>query len=207
MTAATVSRTEASGCLVRPATEPAKSVQAHGAEASTLRPTGFKGTRWPSRVQAGEVMSAPVKIIDARATMWEAARRLFGDRDAHLVVMDGSRPVAVVNETVITLQWPCGPLSAYRRELQDLTPRRVRTVLPDVDVADVADIMLGDGVEAVPVVTPRGAVVGLVTVRNLLELLAGCPPPTLWPEPDEEASPNEGDSGSVSELRPASAER
>jgi CBS domain-containing protein len=148
-------------------------------------------------------MSSPVEVIDARASMWEAARRLFGDGDAHLVVMDGSRPVGVVNETVIALQWPCGPLNAYRREIQDLTSRRVHTVLPDVDVRKVAEIMLDDGVEAVPVVTPRGAVVGLVTVRNLVELLAGSPPPTLWPDPDEEASGQPV--AAASELMPASA--
>jgi CBS domain-containing protein len=149
MSTTTVSRTDASAALVRPA------------------------ARWPSRIQAGEVMSSPVEAIDARASMWEAARRLFGDEEAHLVVMDGSRPVGVVNQTTIAMQWPCGPLNAYRREIQDLTSRSVHTVLPDTDVAKVAEIIINDRVEAVPVVTPRGAVVGLVTVRNLIELLAG----------------------------------
>lgn len=134
-----------------------------------------RAVRWPSQVHAGEVMSAPVDLIDARASMWEAARRVFGDADAHLVVMDGSRPVGVVNQTTIALQWPCGPLNAHRREIQDLTSRRVHTVLPDVGIAKVAEIIINDAVDAVPVVTPRGAVVGLVTVRNLIELLAGCP--------------------------------
>jgi len=120
-------------------------------------------------------MSSPVDFIDASASMWEAAGRLFGDGEAHLVVMDGDRPVGVVNEAVVALQWPCGPVSALRREIQELTSRRVHTVLPDADVGKVAEIMLADGVEAVPVVTPRGVVVGLVTARNLLELLAGRP--------------------------------
>jgi CBS domain-containing protein len=167
MTAATVSRTEAS-------------VGVHRNDA--------KGSRWPSRIQAGEVMSAPVEAIDASASLWEAARRLFGDGEAHLVVMDGSRPVGVVNEAIVALQWPCAPLNAYRREIQDLTSRSVHTVLPDADIRKVAEIMLTDGVDAVPVVTPRGVVVGLVTARNLLELLAGCSSPTPWPDQDEEAA-------------------
>jgi CBS domain-containing protein len=154
----------------------AKVAQAHSAASTNERPAGFQGTRWPSRIQAGEVMCSPVEVIDAGASIWEAARRLFGDDEAHLVVMDGSRPVGVVNERVIALQWPCGPLNAYRREIQELTSRSVHTVLPDVDVAKVAEIILNDGVEAVPVVTLRGSVVGLVTIRNLVGLLAGRPP-------------------------------
>ena len=48
---------------------------------------------------------------------------------------------------------PCGPLNAYRREIQDLRSRRLHTVLPDADVGKVAEIMLDEGVDAVPVVT------------------------------------------------------
>lgn len=188
MTTATVSRTEASVELVVPPPPTPPTVDAGRTAATTVPPKDASGTRWPSRIQAGEVMSSPVESIDASASMWEAARRLFGDGDAHLVVMDGSRPVGVVNEAVVALQWPGGPIDAFRREIQDLTPRGVRTVLPGAHVGTVAEIMLKDGVEAVPVVTPRGVVVGLVTARNLLELLAGCPSPTPWPDQDEEAA-------------------
>jgi Mg/Co/Ni transporter MgtE len=112
--------------------------------------------------------------------------------------MDGNRPVGVVNETMIAAQWPCGPLNAARREIQDLTLGRVHTVLPDVDVRKVAEIMLSDAVDAVPVVTPRGVIVGLVTTQDLVELLAGRPSPTLWPDQDEEATDVEGTPSSVS---------
>lgn len=188
MTTATASRTEASGGLAIPSTPTPRNVDTGGAAAIGGHRNAANGARWPSRIQAGEVMSSPVNFIDASASMWEAARRLFGDDEAHLVVMDGGRPVGVVNDTVIALQWPCGPLNAYRREIQDLTSRGVHTVLPDVDVGKVAEIMLDDGVDAVPVVTPRGVVVGIVTARNLLELLAGRPSPTPWPDQDEEAA-------------------
>jgi CBS domain containing-hemolysin-like protein len=77
-----------------------------------------------------------------------------------------------------SLRWPCGPLSAYRQEIQSLTSCRVHTVIPQVPVSRVAEIMLTDGVDAVPVITRRGVVVGLVTTRNLIELIAGLPPPT-----------------------------
>lgn len=187
MTTATVPRIQGSVGVVPPPKPTPTTVDA-GSSAATVPRQDVRAMRWPSRIQAGEVMSLPVEFIDASASMWEAARRLFGDSDAHLVVMDGSRPVGVVNEAVIALQWPCGPLNAYRREIQDLTSRRVHTVLPDADVRKVAEIMLSDGVEAVPVVTPRGVVVGLVTARNLLELLAGRPSPTPWPDQDEEAA-------------------
>lgn len=188
MTTATVPRTQASVGPLGPPTLTAQNVDARRTEVTTVARKDSSGMRWPSIIQAGEVMSAPVEIIDASASMWEAARRLFGAGEAHLVVMDGSRPVGVVNEAVVALQWPCGPFNAHRREIQDLTSRGVHTVLPGTDVGKVAEIMLNDGVEAVPVVTPRGVVVGLVTARNLLELLAGRPSPTSWPDQDEEVA-------------------
>jgi CBS domain-containing protein len=128
--------------------------------------------------QAGDVMTTPVGLIDARASMWEAARRLFSEHEGHLVVVDGTRPVGIINEAVLALQWPCGPLSAYRQEIQNLASGRVHSVLPQVPVSRVAEIMLTDGVDAVPVITRRGVVVGLVTTRNLIELIARLPAPT-----------------------------
>jgi CBS domain-containing protein len=135
--------------------------------------------RWlPSAMaQAGDVMTAPVALIDATASMWEAARRLFGSGETHLVVVDGTRPVGILNETVLALRWPCGPLSAYRQEVRHVTVGRVHSVLPQAAVSKVAEIMLDDAVDAVPVVTRRGVVVGLVTRRDLIELIARLPTP------------------------------
>ena len=141
--------------------------------------------------QAGDIMTTPVGLIDARASMWEAARRLFAEREKHLVVVDGSRPVGIINETVLALQWPCGPLSAYRQEIQNLTSGRVHSVLPHVPVSRVAEIMLADAVDAVPVITRRGVVVGLVTTRNLIELIARLPVSTgSDPAADGPATPD-----------------
>ena len=58
-----------------------------------------------------------------------------------------------------------------------MTVGRVHSVLPQAAVSKVAEIMLDDAVDAVPVVTPRGVVVGLVTRRDLIELIARLPTP------------------------------
>lgn len=148
------------------------SAPARGEGQSVHRP------RLPSATaQAGDVMTTPVAIIDATASMWEAARRLFGKGETHLVVVDGTRPVGILNETVLALQWPCGPLRAYRQEVRDVTVGRVHSVLPQVAISKVAKIMLDDAVDAVPVVTQRGVVVGLVTRRDLIEFIARLPTP------------------------------
>lgn len=145
--------------------------------------------------QAGDVMTTPVATIDASASMWEAARRLFGTGETHLVVVDGTRPVGILNETVLALQWPCGPLSAYRQEVRDVTLGRVHSVLPQVAVSKVAEIMLDDAVDAVPVVTPRGVVVGLVTRRDLIELITRLPTPVgSWGRAEDRPATPDADS-------------
>lgn len=118
-----------------------------------------------------------------QASVLEAAWRLVGHDDAHLVVMNGTRQVGVVNEQILAAQWPSGLEAAERVPLRELNLPEVQAVQEDDDVRDVAEIMVSGNCPAVLVVS-RGAVIGLVTVRNLLGLLAGRPSSTSWPDDD-----------------------
>jgi len=127
----------------------------------------------PSRVSAGDLM-VPAATIEADESLWEAAQRLKVGPHRHLVALAKTSrlPVAVIDRLVLARQWPSAPMLWPHRTVGQITPGRVHSVLPDVSAIRVASIMHTDDVDAVPVVDRSGDLLGLVTVRELIGMLA-----------------------------------
>ena len=124
---------------------------------------------------AAHVMTRGPRTIDSRASLFSAWGQLHGEDNRHLVVIDdGIRPIGVLDERDIALEWPPGPLGAHHLPVYKLLRFRTRPrVRAEDDVAKVAATMLGAGEDALPVVDEDGRLLGLVTVWHCLELLAG----------------------------------
>lgn len=129
------------------------------------------GRRLPT---AAQVMSRNPRTVDSQASLFSAWGQLHGEHNRHLVVIDdGARPIGVLDERDIALEWPAGPLGAHHLPVYKLLRFRTRPrVRGDHDVAKVAAIMLGAREDALPVVDEDGRLRGLVTVWHCLELLA-----------------------------------
>ena len=137
-------------------------VRAPGAEAPTRRTT------------AAEVMSRFPVTVGRHTSLFAAWGELRAARARHLVVLDeGHRPVGVLDERDIALEWPATPLAAHHRPVHELLRFRARPrVLGDDDIAAVARAMTGSDTDAVPVVARDGRLLGLVTARHCVELVA-----------------------------------
>ena len=122
---------------------------------------------------AREVMTAPVVTVSARDSLWSAWTMLHGYGLRHVVVVRGNRCIGVLDDRQIALQWPLGALQGHPVTAGEVVRPRVRSVQGDTPVTVVAQIMLDECVDAVPVVSARGEIHGLVTVSDLLALLAG----------------------------------
>jgi CBS domain-containing protein len=122
---------------------------------------------------AREVMTAPVVTVAARESLWAAWNMLHGFGLRHVVVVSGNRCIGVLDDRLIALQWPLGALKGHPVTAGELVRPRSRSVQGDTPVAVVAQIMLDDCIDAVPVVDARGEIHGLVTVTDLLTVLAG----------------------------------
>ena len=124
---------------------------------------------------AAQVMSRQPRTIDSQASLFSAWGQLHGEHNRHLVVIDdGVRPIGVLDERDIALAWPPGPLGAHHLPVYKLLRFRTRPrVRAEDDVAKVAAAMLGVREDALPVVDDDGRLLGLVTVWQCLELLAG----------------------------------
>jgi CBS domain-containing protein len=133
---------------------------------------GHGGRRLPT---AGEVMSRNPRTIDSQASLFSAWGQLHGEHQQHLIVIDDCvRPIGVLDERDIALEWPPGPLGAHHLPVHKLLRLQARPqVRAEDDVAKVATSMLGAREDALPVVDDDGRLLGLVTVWHCLELLAG----------------------------------
>ncbi len=123
---------------------------------------------------AAQVMTRSPSTVDAQASLYAAWGLLHGDSHRRLVVIDEDvRPIGVLDERDIALEWPPGPFGAHHlpvcRLLRLHAGARVRA---DDDVAHVAATMLHARQDAVPVVDEDGRLLGLVTVWQCLQLLA-----------------------------------
>jgi len=107
-------------------------------------------------------------------SLWTAWDRLHETRNEHLVVVDDHhRPVGVLDERTIALEWPSGPMGAHRTPVHSLLRHRPRPrVQGGDDVGAVARTMLGARADAVPVVDRDGRLLGLITLWHLAALVA-----------------------------------
>jgi CBS-domain-containing membrane protein len=135
-----------------------------------------------SEVTAAELMSSPVVAVTADhsvAAAWEAMR----ERGVHhLVVLDQLGLAAVLDDRTLAAHWPAGgPEAPHAAKVGELVARGVRSVLPDQPASVVARTMTEGHCDAVPVVTPAGILVGLVTAIDLVTAVARGALPVVAP--------------------------
>jgi CBS domain-containing protein len=158
---------------------PERLVMVHGTPTSTRRPDRRPGT-------AAEVMTRSPVTVNWCASLWTAWDRLHRTRSQHLVVVDGhQRPVGVLDDRTIALEWPPGPMGAHRTPVHTLLRDRARPRVQSADeVGSVARTMLEARADAVPVVDRRGRLLGLITLWHVARLAVG----SGWDERPEQTT-------------------
>ena len=118
-----------------------------------------------------DVMSRALVTVaptDSLLAAWELMSR--GDIH-HLPVVAGGRCLSVVDDRLVAGAL-ANPLARPRRRVADVMPPRVHCVLPDTTVRRAAEIMAGEQTTAVPVVDEHLRLVGLVTDRDVVAVVA-----------------------------------
>jgi CBS domain-containing protein len=113
-----------------------------------------------------DVMTRFPLTMQASDSMWSAWDRLQQASADHVVVLDvHRRPLGVLDQRILALEWPPGPLGALRTPVHSLLRGRLRPVVRSGDdLATVARTMLGASADALPVVDQTGRLAGLVTL-------------------------------------------
>lgn len=128
----------------------------------------------PKLPTAAQVMFRHPAVVDAHTSLFSAWGLLRGDHHQHLVVIDDDvRPIGILDERDIALEWPPNPLGAHHLPVHQLIRFRPGPRVHDSDdLAEVARTMLEHRTDAVAVVDDDGRLLGLITVCQYLEFIA-----------------------------------
>jgi len=128
----------------------------------------------PRLPTVAEVMTRDPGTVDAHTSLFSAWGHLRGQHGEHLVVIDeAGRPIGVLDERDIALEWPPGPLGAHHLPVHRLLRFRSRPrVRGSEHIATAAQTMLGARADALPVVDADGRLAGLITARHCVALIA-----------------------------------
>ena len=115
------------------------------------------------RVQ--DVMTQAVESIQAKATIWMAAR-IMGDADiGALPVLSDEKLVGIVTDRDIAVRAVAAGLS-NDAPVDDVMSEDVTTCSPNDDLEDVLHIMSAQQVRRLPVCNERGRLVGMISLGD-----------------------------------------
>ena len=128
------------------------------------------------RLTVGEACTRSVTIAFGTTPLNGAARLMRENHVGSLVVVDetGGKPIVVgmLTDRDIVTSVLASDLDCSTLTVEDVMSTDVVTVREDDSLIDVMQIMRRKGVRRVPVVGAEGELLGLVTLDDLLEILA-----------------------------------
>ncbi len=116
-----------------------------------------------------EVMRSPVRTIDIRATLREAACALHEVDVGTLVIMDGTDIAGILSERDV-VRALAGGVDPDETRVGDTMSESPRYVTEGDEVRSAVEVMLTAGIRHLPVVD-EGELVGIVSMRDLIAAL------------------------------------
>ncbi|MCU0842451.1 MAG: CBS domain-containing protein [Thiobacillaceae bacterium] len=124
----------------------------------------------------GEICNREVVIVDRATSVAEAARLMRRHHVGDLVVVEalegGRRPLGIVTDRDIVLEVVAMGVVPDALRVGDIMGASLASVRETEGVFETLRYMRGRGVRRLPVVDEAGGLVGIVTLDDLIELLA-----------------------------------
>jgi CBS domain-containing protein len=124
-------------------------------------------------VSTGRICVREVFLADGDETVDAAARRMQERSVGCLLVLDDRRrPVGIVTDRDLTLRVLAAARDQFSTRVHEVMTRDLRTVEEETPIERTLALMRGWGLRRVPVVDREGRLAGLVTLDDVLALLA-----------------------------------
>lgn len=127
-------------------------------------------------MSVGEVCNRDVVVIKKGESALDAAllMRRFHVGDLVVVEEEGGQriPVGILTDRDIVIEAVAEDVNSRELTVGDIMSSDLVTVNEDEDIVDTVKMMRTNGIRRVPVVDRAGVLVGIVTVDDLIELLA-----------------------------------
>lgn len=132
-------------------------------------PGGDAGLASMGDVTARQLMTAPVRTIDAGAEVTEAAARLVEEHVGRFLVLEDGRPVGVLSVSDVVAF--IGERPRARQTLAQVMSHAIVVSQPDASLAAAARAMTERRSRSIVVVDVVGKPIGVVTGHDLLRVL------------------------------------
>jgi CBS domain-containing protein len=123
-----------------------------------------------------EICNREVIIVQRDATVQEAARLMRQHHVGDVVVVEERKgvrvPVGIVTDRDLVVEIMAPDLLQSVITVGDIMAEKLVTVKDSTGVYEAIKYMRGEGVRRLPVVDSKGGLVGILTLDDLLELLA-----------------------------------
>jgi CBS domain-containing protein len=116
-------------------------------------------------------MSRPVVTIEGTASLWDAVERFFPSGLRHPIVVTDGRCLGVIADRHVAAEWPLHRLELRTRLVREILEDCQPDTVPDAPMVDAAWVMLGNRVDALPVVDEEHRIVGVLTGSDLIRAL------------------------------------
>ena len=119
----------------------------------------------------GKICTRPVVTASAQMTVDQAARAMRSKNVGALVVVNAGRPVGMLTDRDIVVEVVARGMDPEEVRVGDVMVKKPVTIRQDLGIFDAARTFAKTGVRRLPVVTGSGALVGVITMDDVLMLL------------------------------------
>ncbi|MEW5950185.1 MAG: CBS domain-containing protein [Thermodesulfobacteriota bacterium] len=120
----------------------------------------------------GEICIREVVIARATDSVHKAARLMRDYSVRTVIITEDSHPIGILTDRDITIRVVAEGKDAHRSLVKDVMSARLLTVRESASIGDGIRIMRGRGIRRLPVIDQQGKLVGMVTLDDLIDLLA-----------------------------------
>jgi CBS domain-containing protein len=124
-------------------------------------------------MSVGRICSRDVDTADPRESVLEVARRMHDRQVGTLVVVDReARPMGLITDRDIAMRVVADGGDAARMMVSDIMTPMPTVVLADTSIQTALGHMRSGRLRRLPVVSGSGALIGIVTLDDILSLIA-----------------------------------
>jgi CBS domain-containing protein len=122
-------------------------------------------------MEVGDVMTSAALTDAADDTLAEASAKMWQQQTGSLLILEDERLIGIVTERDV-LRVVAEGNDPKATSLRDVMTKDPVTIPPDTNMRDAAEIMFEKWFRHLPVVDESGKVVGIISLRDLLSLVA-----------------------------------
>jgi len=128
------------------------------------------------KLNAGDICNRIVTFAERRMSLVEAAKLMREHHVGSLVVVDesgaGRLVVGMLTDRDIVTAVVAKAVDANKLRVEDVMNSDVVTAREQDSVMDVLGLMRRKGLRRIPITSPSGALLGLITLDDVLEIMA-----------------------------------